>query len=1213
MQTTIQKELRILMLEDSPDDAELNERELRKAGLQFTAQRVESREAFSLALKSFQPDLILSDYNLPGFSGIAALGIVRHDCPEVPVIFVTGALSDMEAANLINAGAKDYVLKDRLARLAPAVQRALSVEQGVKIRKLTETQLHEKTKLLENIINSSHDYIFVKDLELRTILCNDIFARALGKKPEELYGKTDIENGWDAELVKGNPEKGIRGFEQDDLEALAGNVVHSATDLGNIGDEIRNFDSLKVPLKSADGRIFGMLGISRDVTERKQAEEMLRFHSNILQNLAEGVLLIRADDGVIVFTNPQFEKMFGYEPGGLLGKHVSIVNAPGEQSPEVVATTIISELEWAGMWNGEVQNIRKDGTAFWCHANVVAFDHPQFGKVWVAVHEDITGRKRAEEVLKRYAHDMNERVKEMSCLNDIITMSLINDLSVVQLLDKCVRRMPDAWLDPSRTCARIRLGNRLFETADFRETEWKLSATIPLVTNESGAVEVFYKGDGNEVIKNPFLDEEHALVNSIAMQLGLSLERRRSEQELLDSANHLNEAQRIAHIGSWDWDVASGINHWSDEQCRIFGHEPGTISPSYDLFFQALHPEDRTRVREALDAVLDGRAPYSIECRILLPDGTLKYIHCLGEVERDAAGKPVRMAGTVRDITERIKSEERLRLTAKVFENTMEGITITDKDSNILEVNDAFTRITGYARDEIIGKKPSILQSGLQDKGFYEAMWRSIMTTGHWRGDIYNRRKDGEVYPETLTISTITDSQDRVTNYVGVFSDITLLKQHERQLEHIAHFDALTGIPNRVLLADRLQQAIAFSKREKKLLAVCYLDLDGFKAINDSMGHEAGDQVLIEISRRIKNSVREGDTVARLGGDEFVVLLSGLGTPEEYPGSLDRILETVSEPIFVVDKLFKISASIGVSLYPHDADDPDILLRHADQAMYTAKQTGRNRYYLYDAEHDQRTRTRNELVKRIGRGVADKEFELFLQPKVDLRSGLPIGAEALIRWRHPERGLVSPAEFLPAIEDMELEIEVGEWVINTALEQLAEWQQAGLDIELSINISAFHMQSPEFTEKLKSKLSLYPDLPRGRLQIEILETAALKDLAAVTRIIESCRNFGVGFALDDFGTGYSSLSYLSNLPVDTLKIDQSFVNDMLEDAGDFAIVQGIIALANAFKLKTVAEGVATEKCFGALLEMGCEIGQGYAIAHPMPPRDFLEWYRKKCS
>ncbi|MDO8813515.1 MAG: EAL domain-containing protein [Gallionella sp.] len=750
----------------------------------------------------------------------------------------------------------------------------------------------------------------------------------------------------------------MRGFEQDDLAALAGNVVHSTSDLGCILGETRYFDSVKVPLKSPDGKVFGMLGISRDVTERK----------------------------------------------------------------------------------------------------------------------------RAEEAIKLYAHDMNKRVKEMSCLNDIITMSLINDLSVAQLLDKCARRMPDAWLEPSRICARIRLGNLAFESPNFQETEWKLVAAIPLVTKESGVVEVFYMNDGSEAIKDPFLDEERALINSIAMQLGQSLERRRAE--------------------------------------------------------------------------------------------------------------------------------ERFRLTAKVFENTMEGITVTDKNNHILEVNDAFTRITGYAREEVLGKTPVILKSGLHDKDFYAVMWQAINATGHWRGDVWNRRKDGEIYPEMLTISTIADDMGNVTNYVGIFSDITLLKQHEKQLEHIAHYDALTGIPNRVLLADRLQQAIAISKREKKLLAVCYLDLDGFKAINDSMGHEAGDQVLIEVSRRIKDTVREGDTVARLGGDEFVILLTGLDAPEECGSSLDRLLEAVAQPIPVLDKLFKLSASIGISLYPHDDDDPDILLRHADQAMYTAKQSGRNRYYLYDTERDQNTRTRHEFTKRIRQGLAKGEFELFFQPKVELRSGQPVGAEALIRWRHPERGLLSPAEFLPTIEDTALDVEVGEWVISTALNQLSEWQQAGLVLELSINISAFHMQSPEFSEKLKQKLSHYPGLPPGKLQIEILETAALKDIAAATRIIESCRNFGVGFALDDFGTGYSSLSYLSNLPIDTLKIDQSFIRDMLEDKGDFAIVQGIIALSTAFNLKTVAEGVETDKCFSALLDMGCEIGQGYVIAHPMPTGDFLAWCKK---
>lgn len=445
---------------------------------------------------------------------------------------------------------------------------------------------------------------------------------------------------------------------------------------------------------------------------------------------------------------------------------------------------------------------------------------------------------------------------------------------------------------------------------------------------------------------------------------------------------------------------------------------------------------------------------------------------------------------------------------------------------------------------------------------------------------------------------------------VGTLSDITQLKQHEKQLEHIAHYDALTGVPNRVLLADRIQQALAHTKREETILAVCYLDLDSFKVINDTMGHEAGDKVLIEVTRRIKDTIRADDTVARLGGDEFAVLLMGLRAADECSVSLNRLLEAIIQPIEIKGKLFEVSASIGVALYPSDDHDADTLLRHADQAMYTAKQSGKNRYHLYDAEHDQRARMQLEFLRRLTLALEKNEFELYYQPKVDMRSLRLIGAEALIRWNHPERGLLTPAEFLPAVEGSKLEIELGDWVVETALAQLEEWQNAGMHMELSINISGQHLQANDFAWKLKRKMLRYPNLPAGSLQIEVLETAALEDIPRVSRTIERCRKIGVSFALDDFGTGYSSLSYLGRLPVDTLKIDQSFIRDMLEDKGDRAIVQGVIALAKAFDRKIVAEGVETDELFQALLEMGCEYGQGYGIGRPMPASELPRWLER---
>jgi diguanylate cyclase (GGDEF)-like protein/PAS domain S-box-containing protein len=573
-------------------------------------------------------------------------------------------------------------------------------------------------------------------------------------------------------------------------------------------------------------------------------------------------------------------------------------------------------------------------------------------------------------------------------------------------------------------------------------------------------------------------------------------------------------------------------------------------------------------------------------------------------------GSPRGLIGLAADVTRRKRDEERVRLTAKVFETTLDGITIADRDGNILEVNDAFTRITGYSRDELLGKNPRLLKSGKQDAVFYEAMWKSILEEGHWRGEIWNRKKDGEPLAEILTISAITDETGQVTNYVGVSSDVTQLKHHERQMEHIAHYDALTEVPNRVLFFDRLRQALAHAKREGSTLAVCYLDLDGFKLVNDTLGHEAGDRVLIEVSQRIKRTIRGDDTVARLGGDEFAVLLLGLRAPEDCAASLGRLMEAIGQPIEVKGRLFEVSASIGVSIYPSADHDADALLRHADQAMYVAKQSGKNRYQLYDAENDQRARSQQEFLKRLSRALERSEFELYYQPKVDMRSLRLVGAEALIRWNHPERGLLLPADFLPALGETTLQVELGDWVVAAALLQLEKWHRAGLPLELSVNISARHLQSEGFARNLERALGRHPGLPKGCLQIEVLETAALEDIPRVSQTIERCRQIGVSFALDDFGTGYSSLSYLGRLPIDTLKIDQTFVRDLLLDPGARAIVQGVIALAKAFGRKTVAEGVESEAIFRALVEMGCEYGQGHGIARAMPARELPAWLER---
>lgn len=434
-------------------------------------------------------------------------------------------------------------------------------------------------------------------------------------------------------------------------------------------------------------------------------------------------------------------------------------------------------------------------------------------------------------------------------------------------------------------------------------------------------------------------------------------------------------------------------------------------------------------------------------------------------------------------------------------------------------------------------------------------------------------RKSGQEYAQSLAIAAVRGSDQQTSHYVALFSDITRQKDNEQQLRHIAHFDPLTGLPNRVLLADRLEQAIVRVRRSGLPLALAYIDLDGFKSVNDVHGHDVGDQLLVTLAARMKDCLREGDTVARLGGDEFVAVLADLSNQSTAKDLIDRLLSVIAQPVKVDGVVVQVSGSIGISHYPQSDDvDPDQLLRQADQAMYQAKVAGKNRYHIFDTARDASLRGQHEHLERIREGLIKNEFVLHYQPKVNMRSGEVIGAEALIRWQHPDQGLLAPVEFLPPIAQHPLEVELGRWVIDTALTQIAAWQDAGVDLPVSVNISGFHLQQAGFLDELRALLAAHPNVPRGYLELEVLESSALEDIALVSAVIDASATLGVSFALDDFGTGYSSLTYLKRLPAQVLKIDQSFVRDMLQDSDDLAILEGILGLATAFRRRAIAEG-----------------------------------------
>lgn len=546
-------------------------------------------------------------------------------------------------------------------------------------------------------------------------------------------------------------------------------------------------------------------------------------------------------------------------------------------------------------------------------------------------------------------------------------------------------------------------------------------------------------------------------------------------------------------------------------------------------------------------------------------------------------------------------------ISQSIFDTTRDGVIVTDADNRIIDVNPAFTITTGYTRDEVLGHTPAMFKSGRHDDGFYREMWRSLKETGYWQGEIWDRRKNGEDYLELLSITAIRDANGGILRHVAVFTDIERLRQATAKLERLAHFDGLTELPNRSLFARRLEEAIATAKRENELLAVVLLDMDNFKATNDRHGHETGDRLLTQIAQRLKQVVRAGDTLARLSGDEFGLFITGLSNMEAVEHAMAQILNLCSAPYQIAGHHFELSASLGLTVFPFDSADAETLLRHADQAMYQAKQGGGHRYHLFDARSDQAAQSRRLLVERLDQGIARDEFELHYQPKVNLRSGKVIGLEALLRWRHPEHGLLGPDHFLPEVEHTHVMHAISDHVIRMALRQAKAWQCMGLTISISVNIGGRHLLRGDFAATLKRCLADFPGLPPDTLEIEILESAAIENTRVVRALIDQCHDLGIRFALDDFGTGYASLTYLREIPADVLKIDQSFVHDILDSADALTLVEGAIGLATAFRRIIVAEGVENAEQGVLLMRLGCDIAQGNGIAPAMPAERVPEW------
>lgn len=704
-------------------------------------------------------------------------------------------------------------------------------------------------------------------------------------------------------------------------------------------------------------------------------------------------------------------------------------------------------------------------------------------------------------------------------------------------------------------------------------------------------------------------------LNEISGYLGIAADistQKAVEKELINSREQLNEAQRIAKLGSWSLNLQNNHLEWSDEIFRLFEVNPKKFKASYDCFINAIHPNDRELVNQTYQDSLKTQKPYEITHRLLFDDGRIKYVNEACETSFDENGKPLLSQGTVQDITEKKLSEEKISLYANVFKHANEAILISDVNNNIIAVNPALIEQTGYTKDELIGKNPRILSSGLTPKETYDEMWDSLNNAGHWQGELMDRNKNGQLYYKWTSISVILDTNGEIINYISTFMDISERKNNEEKIKYLAHHDPLTGLINRISLEERLEQSILSADREKQSVVIIFIDMDKFKDINDTKGHDIGDALLVEISKRLKNSVRESDIVARLGGDEFIIALTALDDKMLAVPIATFLLHILGQPYKLSNYTVHSTPSMGISIYPDNGDTVTSLLKHADTAMYYAKDKGRNNFQFFDDKMNQEISERIALEAELRHAIDEEQFILYYQPKVDSHNANIVGFEGLVRWQHPERGLVQPDKFIPICEELRLINPLGDWILNEACRQLAQWQTDGLStISLSINLSLQQIQTRNFIPgitELINKYNIKPEL----LELEITESIAMHNPELIIEKLNALKKIGVKLAIDDFGTGYSSLMYLKKLPVDILKIDRAFVMDIDSDESDAQIVTATIALAHNLGLSVVAEGVEKQVHRDFLVEHKCDFLQGYFFSKPVPIAEATDYiFRNK--
>ena len=958
-------------------------------------------------------------------------------------------------------------------------------------------------ELMRLAIDDRTELIFVKDLRHRYLLVNAEFAATLNCRPDEMTGKPDTDF-WPKAQCLGSPEKGWRGFHEDEKRAHAGETLYLTHEGVTMPDGTeRFFDISYTPLNDEQGHVYGILGQWREVTNPREVFRTLKESERRLRTLIDA-------------------------------------------SPDFIAF--------------------KDGKGAWQMANLAGLamyeltDKPWRGKT---------------------------------------------DVELAEMLPP--------WLKESLlTCAKT------------DEAAWQagsIKRSKEYISLENGDELMF------DVTKTPLFDDDGK--RKALVVIG------RDMTAYVESENHLREGRAFME------GVLQGVNlptfiiatdhtvlMWNRACEEMTGIQAADIVGSKEAwrgFYSSPRPCLADLMVDHRSNAVEGyyhsyaKAEYAegafrAEAWFTLK-GKKRYLSFEATPIHDAQGKLVAAIETLYDITDHMAALDQLQLAATIYANSHEAIVITDADNFIVTVNRAFTDITGYGPEEVIGRNPRILSSGRHDKKFYQDMWQNIITKGFWQGEVWDRRKNGEIYPKWMGITTVRNSEGVLTNHVAMFSDLTERNASDSMVKFLTYYDPLTKLPNRVLLRDRCVQVLAAAERGAIMAALLVIDLDDFKRINDSLGHVVGDRLLQQVAERLKECVRETDTIGRLGGDEFVILLTDIPDVGAAERVAQKILARFEEPVVIDENKLGVTFSIGASLYPEDGEDFDTLLKKADAAMYSAKDGGRNAYRFFAGHMSDNVLEHLQMRNQLGQVVREgfSELKLHYQPQFDLESGRIVGVEALLRWNSPHLGAVSPANFIPVAEESGLIVPMGAWVIREACRQNREWQDAGHEpMVVAVNISALQFRRGSIVQTVADALRETGLAPQW-LELELTESVLIHNVEHVLEVLRQLKEIGVKLSIDDFGTGYSSLSYLKRFKVDKLKIDQSFVRNLMTDEDDAAIVQSVIQLGISLRLKTIAEGVETAEQVKYLHRNGCNEVQGYYYSRPLPAEEMIGFLKTRVA